>query len=42
LLPLISGVCSVAGTFEITSIPTKAASTNTTSREIDIGRLVRR
>ena len=30
-VPLMSGVCSVVGTFEMTSIPTNAASTNTVS-----------
>ena len=30
-VPLISGVCSIVGTFEMTSKPTKIASANTVS-----------
>ena len=31
LVPLISGVCSIVGTFEMTSTPTNAASTKMVS-----------
>ena len=31
LVPLMSGVCSIVGTLEMTSTPTNAASTNTVS-----------